>query len=287
VSGLTSVSEGAALSHPRPEILALTGLRGLAGVAVVASTVGVWRTAPEVLHDLVAGVGALAVPFFLLLSGYVLAYNYPSLSYSSGRQLIGRYVMARVARLAPLFLIVGACVLLLGALNGGDWVRAVYTDQAWFVATVVLCYAAYPLLAGFVASRRVTVIVAALVATALPLVVELGTGVELYRIPIVWLPVFVLGMTLRVPSFPRWLANRVLVRLGVISYPLFLTHTLVIHGFGRVPAGSVSNALLALCWIGLAVLVAEGAQRYVGVPGRRWLMDLARRLDRRTASVDR
>lgn len=36
--------------------------------------------------------------------------------------------------------------------------------------------------------------------------------------------------------------------------------------------------------LGLTLLIAEGAHRYVGAPGRRWLMSLARRLDRRTAA---
>lgn len=40
-----------------------------------------------------------------------------------------------------------------------------------------------------------------------------------------------------------------------------------------------------LGWIGLTLLIAEGAHRYVGAPGRRWLMSLARRLDRRTAAA--
>jgi peptidoglycan/LPS O-acetylase OafA/YrhL len=245
VSGLTSVTEGAALSHPRPELLAVTGLRGLAGLAVVASTVGVWRGAPGYLHDLVDLTASVAVVFFFLLSAFVLTYNYPGLSYTSGRRVIGRYAAARVARIVPLYLVVGLVVLLLGRLNGGDWVRAVWTDQTWFVGALVLFYTAFPLL-----NRPLT---------------------------------FVLDLTIRrLPSLP-WLAQPFLVRLGVIGYPLFLLQTLILHGFGPVYAGTISNALLALCWIGLVVLTAEGAHRYVGVPARRAVLDLARRVDRRSA----
>jgi peptidoglycan/LPS O-acetylase OafA/YrhL len=58
--GLTSADQGAGLSHPRPEILALTGLRGLAAVAVVLHQIGAPRSAPATLHHLIAagGLGA-------------------------------------------------------------------------------------------------------------------------------------------------------------------------------------------------------------------------------------
>jgi peptidoglycan/LPS O-acetylase OafA/YrhL len=271
VSGLTSVTEGAALSHPRPELLAVTGLRGLAGLAATASTVGLWRGAPGYLHHAVDLTASAAVVFFFLLSGFVLAYNYPALSYFSGRRVLGRYATARVARIVPLYLAVGLVVVLLGALNGRDWVRAVYTDQTLFVGALVLLYAAYPLLTRPVAAAPWLVAISALVVTAV--LVALGL------FPLTWLPVFVLGMALatRALPAPRWLAYPLLVRLGVIGYPLFLLQAVVLHGFGPVHAGTISNALLALGWIGLTVLVAEGAHRYVGAPARRGILDLARR----------
>ncbi|MEV6288299.1 acyltransferase family protein [Kribbella sp. NPDC051770] len=240
MSGLTSVTEGAALSHPRPELLGVTALRGLAGLAVVASTVGVWRGAPGYLQDLVEVTASVAAVFFFVLSAFVLTYNYPGLSYASGRRVLGRYAAARVARIVPLYLVVGLVVLLLGELNGSDWVRAVWSDQTWFVAALVLFYVAFPLL-----NRPLSFVLA------------------------------------RLPSL-SWPAPAFLVRIGVIGYPLFLLQTLVIHGFGPVHAGTLSNALLALCWIGLTVLIAEGAHRYVGVPARRAVLEIARRIDRRS-----
>jgi peptidoglycan/LPS O-acetylase OafA/YrhL len=73
------------------------------------------------------------------------------------------------------------------------------------------------------------------------------------------------------------LAGPVLVRLGVIGYALFLLKAVVIDGFGPVHAGSLPDALLAFGWIGFTVLIAEGTHRYIGAPGRRWLLALARR----------
>ncbi|ADB35159.1 acyltransferase 3 [Kribbella flavida DSM 17836] len=289
MSGLTSVSEGAALSHPRPEVLALTGLRGLAGLAVVASSVGMWRGAPWYLNDLMDAV-AVTLPFFFLLSGFVLAYNYPGLGFGSGRRVLGRYAMARIARIVPLFVVVGVAVLLLGELNGGDWVHDVYAEQTWFVGTLALCYLVYPLLARPIAASPAIAAGCALVIATILLGLHLSTETDFGRVPFSWLPVFVLGMALasRPPGLltaapTRWLTAPILVRLGVIGYPLYLLQALVVHGFGGVHAGTVSNALLALGWIGLTVLAADGAHRYVGVPARRAVLDLARRADRRTA----
>ncbi|HEY0689918.1 MAG TPA: acyltransferase [Kribbella sp.] len=346
MTGLTSVEQGAALSHPRPEILALTGLRGLAAVAVVASEVGVWRTAPAVLKDLVAA-GALGVPFFFLLSGFVLAYNYPTLSLRSGRRALARFGTARVARLAPLSLVIGVGVLVLGEVNGMDWVWTVFAAQVWFVGALVLMYCAYPLLARAVPGspgKALTVALGIEVAVlGLRLAAGSGADVWLYRNPLAWVPVFVIGMALArfvglrppartaylvqagaafyavvvivlfgsssavqygavwcvplgavilsvatAPATPTssLLAGETLVRLGVISFPLYLLHTIVADGFGSPLSGSLSYALLAVFWIGVAILIAEGTHRYLGVPSRRWLMNLARRVDRRAASVE-
>jgi prolyl-tRNA synthetase len=53
--------------------------------------------------------------------------------------------------------------------------------------------------------------------------------------------------------------------------------TLVVDGFGPVHSGSLSDALLAVGWIGFTVLIAEGAHRYIGAPGRRLVLSQARR----------
>ncbi|HEU4947063.1 MAG TPA: acyltransferase [Kribbella sp.] len=349
--GLTSVEHGAALSHPRPEILALTGLRGLAAVAVVVHHVGVPRSSPAPLRHLVEGAG-LGVPLFFLLSGFVLAYNYPMLSLRSGQRALGRYAMARVARLAPLTLVVGAAVLTLSRRNGDGWARTVFGEQAWFIAVAIVLYAAFPVLVPLVAaaakqgSRGLLVLLA--VAFGVQLVVlglRLATGSDewLYRNPLSWIPEFLIGMALAflltgglrltartaqliqaacllyavvvaaqgfgsavkygavwsIPlglvlltlaaapgSWPAYLlSTRFGVHLGVISLGLFLTQEILLHGLGPVRSTSLPSFLLVCCWVGLTLLIAEGAHRYVGVPGRRWVMALARRLDRRTGPV--
>jgi peptidoglycan/LPS O-acetylase OafA/YrhL len=231
--------------------------------------------------------------------------------------------------------VIGAGVLVLSGLNGGDWVRSVLGEQTWFLGTALVLYAVYPVLARVVTADPVRAVVCALVVQAVVLVLRLGTGSDswLYRNPLVWIPDLVLGMVLAglatsgfrlarrtaylvqaavfvyavamvllfgsssaarysaVWSVPLGLlilsvltptrvsavlSGPVLVRLGVIGYASFLLKTVVIDGFGPVHAGSLPDALLALGWIGFTVLIAEGAHRYIGVPGRRWLLALAR-----------
>jgi peptidoglycan/LPS O-acetylase OafA/YrhL len=88
--------------HPRrPELRALTGLRAVAALAVVISHVGVPKSLPGPLVA-VAHWGYIGVPLFFMLSGVVLGYNYPGLSFRQTRRTLKFYV-ARVARVMPLY----------------------------------------------------------------------------------------------------------------------------------------------------------------------------------------
>ena len=86
-------------SAPAQHYLTLDGLRGVAALAVMAMHCGPWFN-PE-------GIFArayLAVDFFFLLSGFVVAHAYqPRLD--QGRLSRGRFVVARVVRLYPLILL--------------------------------------------------------------------------------------------------------------------------------------------------------------------------------------
>ncbi|WP_404338508.1 acyltransferase family protein [Sphingomonas sp. MMS12-HWE2-04] len=94
----------------------LDGLRGVAAVAVVLMHIGEIFLLPDWLPQ-----AYLAVPFFFVLSGFVISYAYEGGLMRTGR--LRDFVRVRVERLYPL-LIVGLCfgVLLLGikAVVGGD-----------------------------------------------------------------------------------------------------------------------------------------------------------------------
>jgi peptidoglycan/LPS O-acetylase OafA/YrhL len=88
--------------HPRrPELRALTGLRAVAALAVVVSHVGVPPSLPDRFAR-VAHWGYIGVPLFFMLSGVVLGYNYPGLTFRQTRRTV-RFYLARVARVMPLY----------------------------------------------------------------------------------------------------------------------------------------------------------------------------------------
>jgi peptidoglycan/LPS O-acetylase OafA/YrhL len=88
--------------HPRrPELRALTGLRAVAALAVVVSHVGVPPSLPERVAR-IAHWGYVGVPLFFMLSGVVLGYNYPGLTFRQGRRTV-KFYLARVARVMPLY----------------------------------------------------------------------------------------------------------------------------------------------------------------------------------------
>ncbi|MGL4178493.1 MAG: acyltransferase family protein [Dermatophilaceae bacterium] len=101
----------AAPSRSRPELKALTGLRAVAALAVVLSHTGLPQSMPEFAHKIV-GWGFVGVPLFFMLSGFVLAYNYPDLRPGRGRgRGILKFYVARVARVMPLYwVMIAFCV---------------------------------------------------------------------------------------------------------------------------------------------------------------------------------
>jgi peptidoglycan/LPS O-acetylase OafA/YrhL len=182
--------------HPkRSELRALTGLRAVAALAVVVSHTGVPTSAPEPIREL-AGWGYVGVPLFFMLSGFVLAYNYPDLSIRDlGRTV--RFYVARIARVMPLYwLMLIYCASLYAVVGhvqyrrvfvldvfglqtwGGDLLAAQsrYNGPGWSIGVELFFYALFPLLAPLIAwlYRRwsqkamvAIVVVGALVAVAL------------------------------------------------------------------------------------------------------------------------
>jgi len=98
------MSKGSGFAHPRVERLdALTSLRFFAALYVLAFH---YRTL--FLGDASSAgflsLGYSGVTFFFLLSGFILAYNYKSVDFSAG-PAVRDYLLARVARIYPVFLV--------------------------------------------------------------------------------------------------------------------------------------------------------------------------------------
>ncbi len=170
---------------------ALTGLRGIAALVVVAHHI-LLRLGP--VDGPLMGLelrGYLAVDVFFILSGFVLALAYGTWFAGGGTvREYADFMGRRVARVWPLHTVILAILLLDGAVRhtGEFWPRMVLTNlllvqgwgfsqtvitPAWSVSTELLAYAGFPLLAGLALRRgpRLAWVVAAVAVAALLLAI--------------------------------------------------------------------------------------------------------------------
>ncbi|WP_229068541.1 acyltransferase [Actinoplanes sp. DH11] len=115
-------------------LTALTGLRAVAAIGVVLSHSRVPESVPQHLEKIV-GWGHIGVPMFFMLSGVVLAYNYPHLSGWEGRRTV-RFYLARIARVMPLYwVVIGYCAAYLWIVgrdnHGWALVQNLLAVQTW------------------------------------------------------------------------------------------------------------------------------------------------------------
>ena len=221
----------------------LNGLRFLAAIAVVcfhyAGRVGGYAAMPPAVKNMV-GCGPVALPFFFILSGFVLSHAYAD-RLPAGREGRGRFWMARFARLYPVYLLAfvlfapvafekyvrlhasggtgtavwgGALSLL--ALQAWTPFSQAWNGPGWSLSVEAFFYAIFPF-AGrwFLTAREARVWPALLFAwcamVAIPLAHEHGalstslwsTWIE--NDPLFWTPAFFSGIVLYrlYPSFAR------------------------------------------------------------------------------------
>jgi peptidoglycan/LPS O-acetylase OafA/YrhL len=161
----------------KPEIRALTGVRGMAACLVAIYHFSSTKDmAPGPLHN-VMGRGYLWVDLFFVLSGFVIALNYGHL-FASGfsRVAFATFLTRRVARIYPLYLVVLLAGLIWGVLAAdgfratGDAVASTPSDviqataanlmmvqswgisgsivgTAWSISTEWAAYLCFPLIA--------------------------------------------------------------------------------------------------------------------------------------------
>ncbi|MEU8814309.1 acyltransferase [Actinoplanes sp. NPDC048796] len=181
----------------KPELKALTGLRAVAAIAVVVSHVGVPKSLPKDFAD-IAHYGYIGVPLFFMLSGVVLAYNYPELNVRQGRRTIKFYV-ARIARVMPLYwVMIAYCFFFYAAVNHKQFPSALvqnifavqtwgpdllvaqsyYNGPGWSIGAELFFYATFPFLVPVVARiakrwgpRGLVIVIAAVAALTVALVV--------------------------------------------------------------------------------------------------------------------
>ena len=191
--------------------------------------------APQWLR-LIAQCGFIGVPLFFMLSGFVLAYNYPRLQPTEPRKVL-RFWLARVARVMPLYWAVLIWAVLMREIRGIPqdrtlWAQflavqtwsgdqrvgaVIYNGPGWSICVELFLYFLFPfLVVGVVAIARRWgnrgLIALALAAFAvqfalwllfvikgwadLPAVDPQSAHRWLYRTPLTRVPEFVVGMVL-------------------------------------------------------------------------------------------
>jgi peptidoglycan/LPS O-acetylase OafA/YrhL len=170
--------EAGKVAMDKPEIRALTGVRGVAACLVAIYHFSPTKDmAPGPLHNVV-GRGYLWVDLFFVLSGFVIALNYGHL-FAAGfsRRAFATFLTRRVARIYPLYLVVLLAGLIWGVVTSdgfhatGDAVASTPSDviqataanltmvqswgisgsivgTAWSISTEWAAYLGFPLIAG-------------------------------------------------------------------------------------------------------------------------------------------
>jgi peptidoglycan/LPS O-acetylase OafA/YrhL len=266
--GLTSPQHGDALPHPRTEILALTGIRAVAAIAVVLHHIRLPHTAPTALKQII-DAGYIGVPLFFMLSGLVLGWNYSTLSPHDGSKL-KRFYLARVARVMPLYWVVLFYLVLMRAARdipqdnlwrhvlaiqswSGDWQigQQAYNAPGWSICVEVFLYALFPFLVPVIAAiarryRTTGLLVVIAVAWAIQLALvtfftakgwavlharEPNSGHRwLYRNPLTRVPDFVVGISL---AFLLMRGIRLRVRNANILQAVIVVFVLVLAALPR------------------------------------------------------
>ena len=173
------------------ELRSLTGMRGIAAWAVVLYHIrgSIAGLSPAV--EAILAKGYLAVDFFFLLSGFVIALSYRKTLLSGGMKAIPGFLTRRIARIWPLHLFMLGCALSLALLlaatgrhdpadypfgelplhvlliqNWGLTTALAWNDPSWSISAELAAYLAFPFFAVVADWERMPSIVAAAVGLA-------------------------------------------------------------------------------------------------------------------------
>ncbi|GAD48729.1 putative acyltransferase [Caenibius tardaugens NBRC 16725] len=297
-----SASEIVAAPH-KAELRALTGIRGLAAWFVVLYHARLLLTdmMPEWCIAVFAK-GYLAVDFFFMLSGFVIAYNYNGKFLRQGPAITGAFLWRRLARIWPLHAAILAAMVVFVALlaatgrdysgyplaelplhillmqNWGFTHDLTWNHPAWSISTELGAYLMFPLLALVVRWERFGNPALFLAMTALLATLYLCfrftggdvLGADIARLGLVrCLIEFAVGTVLCV-LWQRWRG-----RPGAALAAGVLALAILVGGFltglpetGFVPAG-MAVALLALA------LDRGGISRFLASRVPHWLGEIS------------
>ncbi|MFC0507716.1 acyltransferase family protein [Micromonospora costi] len=277
------------LDHaPRLHIPALTGLRWFAALAVFLHHSVPHESLPGPVVRIM-GAGSNGVTFFFLLSGFVIALNYFDAAARPTLHGTWNYLLGRLARVYPLYLLVLVVVWL--ALDDASYVSRfvvqVFAVQSWYpslsltyginppawsIGVEFFLYACFPLLA--LALRPIAGNVRALLAVAVSLVVLLFAAAALFHL-------FRYGLAATNPySAHRWLYRTPVTRLGDFTIGM-IGALLLRHALRSRPASAVPERVMSpmLTWLPLAatllLMAWPGRARFYASYDAMWVVPAA------------
>jgi peptidoglycan/LPS O-acetylase OafA/YrhL len=244
---------------PRRQLSALTSLRFFAALWVVVfhflDRPLIAAGAPWPLLA-ITGFGDVAVPFFFVLSGYVLAYTYTE---AELRGHVRDFYVARMARTYPAYLLalvlfVGLVVLegkatfpdplglVLTVVGVQAWLPSrsiVWNYPAWSLSVEFFLYAVFPLMLALLRRPRAFwtlygVTTAAILALAIAHALDGAADYEWIRVPLFHLTSFATGMALARarPRTMTLLEGRRAGALTIVAAGALLAVTLARQAFG-------------------------------------------------------
>ena len=268
------------MDAPARSLSCLTALRFAAALLVLLFHADLLYGLPAAFGPVAAGY--VGVSFFFVLSGFLLTW---SRRRTDGP---GAFYWRRFARIWPLHALVTVLAVMLGLAAEGyvgslpsnllllTGMEQSINPPSWSLATEAFFYAAFPLLAVWIGRRRRLRLVALaciLSGFALGAAADAVLGTELqwsYRLPLVRLGEFVLGMTLATAMLRGWRPPPLRVALGATA-GMYLALWLL----GDAAPMYSGSYLLALP---LALLIAAAAARELrtGVQAPAWAVALGR-----------
>ncbi len=269
---------------PAQKLDTLTGLRFFAAIAILIHHLRGFGLPKEVLEGWALDNG---VAFFFVLSGFILAYVYPSLDTPAA---VRRFYVARFARIWPAHMAALAlCYLLLAgdpSLNGTGidrldlWLANILLIQAWIpyaesffgynsvswsISTEVFFYAAFPvLIAGFARKWLIKLATVALLSLAL-IIICLATNLSVYTS-------LDQGVTLTGVLYINPLARIFEFVVGMCAALLWRATQSKVHV--RPVAGTlIESAAVAFLFYSFYAVAQLGAwaNAHVGFAGAQWL----------------
>jgi peptidoglycan/LPS O-acetylase OafA/YrhL len=281
------------------EIRAITGMRAVAAYGVYCTHFGLPEYSPHWLANIVPN-GGLGVPFFFVLSGFVLTIAYENRPLESIQFAIDRF-----ARIGPTYYFAFCLAFLYASITNDAAIDYVFfahllglqswfptmdsgvsfNGPAWTISVEIFLYSMFPFLLKFAISQKnllkkwYSVLICGLLISLIPFGIHLyflhpmqglhNTQVWTYLLPVHYLGLFVIGIGGCLARFTinNFLRNRIFHSLicdvSIFLYLLILTQVNLKDPSHPLLAKMVQFWLIGIPTIWILVLVSTGSNKSI------------------------